>query len=231
MVENLSQEKLKNLLDEIVVDGSSIGVHEITKENPFKIYNKILEEGMYSRGGTNASQGITSTIWFCGRQNYDFDVKKLWDWYFQKTHEGEHCKIIIALPEIIEKSDGTKYYMGKYDNINTYLSNQYTQYKIIDKIPSEFIVGCILFDLHNDINIDTTRDNYRFVLNPNYIGLKNIESQKMYYDEYNAKFALTEERYLYFMDELSKMKTDDPFYIFFKDYIKKYEELNMSKKL
>ena len=221
MTEIANYFEVENILNEIVEDGSSIGVH-MTKGaanmSGYELYSKkILNEGIYAKSGVKRSSGIVSTFCLCGQKNVDFDIQILADWSWANFSEGS-CKIIIALPEIIETSNGQKHYMGKYPaKFDTFGHKKSIggPYDHMEIIPVEFIVGCILLENNNPKKIS---------INPKYIGLKDKKEKQLFYDNNVWKgFTINDGLVNALKEEISR-DNDSPEY--YKQYIDYYDLLS-----
>ena len=220
-------EELNEILEKYVIEGSSIGVHQ-TRPNEelgldeMGVYHKILTDGMYSSGGQYSFKRISSTFCMCGQLGIDFSMEKLKEWYYiGASGEDKKCyKIIIALPEMIQTSDGVIYYCGKYGKDSkireTHPGVCYDLYPII---PKEYVVGCVIEDFDN-------MENKMFFMNDNYIGLKTQEEQQLFYDTLSKKgFELNESKYNYFKELLESGKEKE-YAEFFTDYINAYNKVH-----
>lgn len=241
MIENINEEKLQEIIQNVVLPNSNIGVHKMTGpyandyEQAKIIYDKILEEGFKTRGGEKASHGIISHVAMCGLSDNNIS-KNILNWEFG-NYIQESIKIIFAIPSIIE-SNGKKYYIGEYPEmgIGVDADSESIQYgKFVEKIPKEFILGHlkITHGPGNEKLFWTSK--YDFVLNNNYIGLKSQEEQQQFFDNYESCLRslhiLTFDEIGYnFADRMSTARTQrEQSNYYCQKYFEKYEELKNTK--
>ena len=80
-----NNKKLKEQLEKVIEKNASIGVHcprktDILSESD--IYKKVIDEGIYAKGGERTYHGLTSTFTMCGQNGLDFNFDRLYNWNF-----------------------------------------------------------------------------------------------------------------------------------------------------
>lgn len=190
----MNKEELKRKLEQIVEKNASIGVHCPRKTDLLSetdIYNKVIGNGIYAKGGERSYHGITSTFVMCGQNGLDFNFDTLYNWSYGNIEKKDNYQIIIAIPEVIKNSENHDFILGIWKHIeNSYESEKESKknpYNNIDIIPPEFIVGAIVWDdikTENDVDVLWKKGNERLIINSKYIGLKSEEEKNKFYDEY-----------------------------------------------
>ncbi len=181
MLKNITGEELQKHLESIIIPESSIGVHGISTSNDgIIIYRKIISNGLEIH---HSYAGIVSTVCFINPQeNPDtFDIKDITGYCYGIDKNNMLCNVIIAIPEIMELPDGRSIYLGKFLKYNNgYGKNDQRAFSVpinmIEKVPSQFIVGLYIRELN--------KYEGNFILNNNYIGLQTRENQQ----EFASKF-------------------------------------------
>lgn len=242
MIENISEEKLQEILQNVVLPDSNIGVHNMTVffANNYteakKVYDEILDVGFVCRGGEKAYHGIISHVAMCGLNNdYIADKVLAWDFGLRKN---EGIKIIFAIPSIII-SNNKEYYIGEYpqcaaENIE---AESITYGMSVHRIPKEFILGHLKIKYISDNQGNAVKPIYDFVLNNNYIGIKSEEEKKQFFDTYEETlknkliFTLDERGYKMasaIKNESGSSIFGDTYYV--RKFFNKYDELNKGER-
>ena len=242
MIKNITEEKLQEIIDEIVIPNSNIGVHKMTGvyandyEEIKKIYDKILSEGFEASGSYKVNYGIISHIAMCGMSN-NYVSKQVMEWEFGNCIK-EGIKIIFAIPSII-KINEKEYYIGEYpgisNDINYEDSESITYGKFAEIIPKEFILGHlkIKYGPGNERLMWTSSSD--FILNNDYIGLKNQKEQQHFFESYeqelNKLFVLSfdEEGYEFARSMRDNCVIENKSDYYYRSFFKKYSELNNGK--
>ena len=242
MVENINEEKLQEILQNVVLPDSNIGVHKMTGffANNYteakKVYDEILDVGFVCRGGEKGYHGIISHVAMCGLNN-DYVADKVLDWDFG-VRKKEGIKIIFAIPSIII-SNNKEYYIGEYpqcaaENIE---AESITYGKLVNRIPKEFILGHLKIKYTSENQEIADKPIYDFVLNNNYIGIKSEEEKKEFFDTYEETlknkliFTLDERGYKMasaIKNESGSSIFGDTYYV--RKFFNKYNELNKGER-
>lgn len=234
MVENINEEKLQEILQNIIMPGSSIGVHVIDKGQFFEVANSILAIGLKN---SKHHEGLTGTIAFLG-QKETFDYNDILDYFYGNyDSNGNIFTIVCAIPETIKTTDDKEYYLGAYEKFNGYGKDDYKAHSMPTHdpniLPPEFIVGCVVRNVH------TRQSN--FIINKNYVSFKNDEQQFLVNDNLLQKiqeyknlmwvYTLDEEGYenaQLWMEVQPKVDSDSNHYANL--FLNKYENLTKGER-
>lgn len=188
MYENIDEKKLQEVINSIVEENASIGVHGIALFNqdkedknidPKEILTSIMSEGL--RMSTNHG-GLTGTIKFLDKEECASDILEYMS-YQSEDENGVMYRIICAIPEVMEDKDGKKYYLGKYDKVPQLGKDNYKVHYLpthdLTLLPKELIVGYLAQ------NLSTNKST--FVLNNNYYNIQNEEVKKDFEDSFLQK--------------------------------------------
>ena len=177
MIENIDQSKLQEVINAVVGQNASIGVHGIStsdeskeEKDPKNVLVSIMSEGL--RMSTRHT-GLTGTIRFLDLEDCAYDI--IGHAAYQTEDEnGIIYRVICALPEVMEDKNGEKYYLGKYDNVRQLgkdnIKVQTLPTHDLSSLPKEFIVGFLAQ------NVDTGKAT--FVLNKNYYNIQDEEKKR-----------------------------------------------------
>ena len=218
----MNEEFLKQKLEQVIEKNASIGVHCPRKTDVLSesdIYKKVIESGIYAKGGERKYHGITSTFAMCGQKGLDFNFDYLYNWNYGDINKKDNYQIIIAIPDVIKNSEGKDFILGcwkyKKDFYDSEKESNKMPYNGIDIIPPEFIVGAIVWDdvkTEKDLDYIWKKGNERLVINPKYIGLKSETEKKKFYDEY-AETLLNKNKAIEVIEEnltlIQKEKEED----------------------
>ena len=185
MYTNITDEQLKELLTNIIIPGSSIGVHGIGhSDNVIDVYNQIVETGLNI---TTPSYGVVGNVTFINpEENPDsYDIHDITSYTYGDIINNKKYTVIIAIPNIMELPYGPKYFVGNFYKFSGYgkdddRARSLPINKNISKVPSEFIVGAHIKEFNDKYYII----NESFLLNNNYIGLKNSDEQQLFYEKF-----------------------------------------------
>lgn len=233
MVENITEDKLKDLFENIVFSGSSIGVHGIDKGQGSEVANSILETGLRN---SKHHKGLTGTVAFLGQKEI-LDYNDILNYFYGNyDSNGNVFTIVCAIPETIKTTEGKEYYLGMYEKFDGYGKDDYKSHSMpthdLDVLPPEFIVGCVVRNIH------TCQSN--FIINKNYISFKKNEQQVLVNDNLLQKiqkykdlmwvYTLDEEGYenaSFWMSIQPKVDSDSNYYANL--FLNKYKNLTKNK--
>ena len=232
IIKHVNNKKIEELVKNIIIPESSIGVHvthSTNNLNSYQVYEKVLKEGFKARGGY-LGKGLISTIAFAGPTDY-YDTDLVMNWNYGDEENGDYCKFIFAIPRTFKITGGREYFIGTFPTREPgedFKDFTYFGYNRVGIVPSEFIVGCIRYK-KNDIDYSNGKriTDGDLIINPNYIGLKSERERQEFYDSYGKKierviYALNDYNYNLIQEVLIK---DDLFKndYYFKDYIRYYQ--------
>lgn len=187
-----SEKELEDILKQIVIPNSSIGLHGIRNrdediDNNIDLANKILNEGLNI---VMEWSGLVGTICMLGKIE-QCNFKEITDYVYGIDKYKNIVNIIFAIPETIPMIDGDEYFVGTFPECCGYGKNDERSTSIpfnrfIDengRFPTEFIVGYIK-NKYRDISEDFVEE---LILNENYIGFKTPVERLLYFDSIKTK--------------------------------------------
>lgn len=227
MIENVTEEKLQEILKNIVLPGSSIGVHGIARDNPAQIADLIMKQGLLN---SRYHSGLTGTIAFLG-QVENIDCKDILSYtYGIYDDEGNVYTIVCAIPEVVKDETGKEYYLGVYNKSEKHGKDDLKLHSNpthdLGILFPEYIVGCVVRNVH-------TRQS-KFILNGHYISFQSEKDQALInivllsfirdYNSHVSVYALDEDDYERVSHMLSKIHREDLDY-YRRSFVEKYESL------
>ena len=163
-------------IENLVLNGYSIGVHGISGENVSETVKQILEKGIEIRGWG----GILSTVQMHStlERMSENEIRDIENYRYFVDSNGNWANVIVAVPETIKINDDI-YFLGHYSYDSNFAQkgdsksgaflpfSKYTS--MINMIPKEFIVG-VIYGNYNDNKIE-------FIQNPDFFSNKSLEEQ------------------------------------------------------
>lgn len=168
-----SANEFKEKVESIILPGSSIAAYSIPDVNNNEIIANTITDAFYNGIKNRKNEHIINDIAFYGTSN---------DWGYRQIFYSTIPEIIVAIPEVLTAYNKKTYYLGNFksldirkhpfherDNGNITKLWFYNYMNHVIALPSEFILGAVIYD-------EITRES-SFIVNPNYIGLKEEKEQ------------------------------------------------------
>lgn len=186
-----NKDRIKTLLDLMILSNSSIGAHGITfredlgtSEDLKEKAEKITEEGIKvsSRNGAN----FASTCQIFGNKD-EYDQERLIEYFYGSiaiSVDGQYKTVIVAIPQTMTDLEDREYFLGKFpegmekddESYRPFPINEYFMEK--GYVPKEFVVGYI----SGEIGQKPEESFFKFTHNPNYIGTKAPNQRKQFFE-------------------------------------------------
>ena len=211
----------------------SVGVHGVTKsDNMIDTADCIMDKGLAIHGWG----GLLSNVKMYGQMKdlNDFWFGKIVNYFYGQTDCNEiFTNILFAFPETFTDSNGKEYFLGHFNRNTGYAKgddeagdslpiNMMTE--STNTVPREFIFGYTINRLNSD--------DFRFVLNPNFIGFKSNEFKTEFFESIKDKLIdaglLDKDNYFEVISKLQSFGLDIEEY--HKQMIKYYEEKGIGQK-
>lgn len=182
---------ISQLLDLMIVPGSSVGAHGITFRDEVGNHTELLEtaktiteEGIKVKRSGGANFALTCSM-LGDSDSYDRD--ELIDYFYGAisiSNDNKYTTIVVAIPNVMVDVEGKEYFLGNFpkgmekdnEKFASFPINRYIMEK--GAIPREFIVGYI----SGKVNINPGEEGYSFRHNPHYIGLRSDEENKDFFE-------------------------------------------------
>jgi len=219
VIENITEEQLQEILEQIVIPGSSIGVHSIdTNDTGLQIYDSILKEGLR----INKSYGLVGTISF-ENPIEQFNAYNITSYEHGMDKNNIINNVIVAIPETGYINE-EQYYIGQFFKYNggygknDERANSIPLNWIKENLPKELIVGLYIND--------TTTGKRSLIINPDYISFKSETEQQ----EFSKKLFSMADHYVFNDSDymVAQMYPNPSPYE--ESFIKKYEEITQGPK-
>ena len=229
-ITDITDMQLEKILHEIVIPGSTIGLHGIsTSGDGADKYKSIENSGLKN----NTAYGIVGTVEFINlpENPTKFNISDITQYRYGVDGNQISYTVIIAIPEVLELSDGQVVYLGRFLKYHMFGKDDeraiYVPINWIKNIPSEFIVGAYTK------NLKTHKTS--FTLNKNYLGLKENKQQQAFatnfytnffeltYNFHKKKLLTFDEETIDFIKKLISSGYDENFY--YNSFIEKYDTL------
>ena len=164
----------------------SIGIHGITGDssNYLDVAESILNNGL--RLAEEGWGGLLSSIQMYGQKcnMTEYEMNRLLNYYYGHTDSEERfVNVIFGFPEVMNDLEGNTYFLGHFNQVAGYAkghnkggdNNPLNKMSETEKlVPKDFIVGYYIG------KYDT--DNFEFIPNPNFIGLKSKHEQDEFFE-------------------------------------------------
>lgn len=223
-----SEKELEDILKQIVIPNSSIGVHGIKyngKDSNIDVANKILNQGLDIN---MECYGLVGTICMFGKVE-QCNFKEITGYVYGCDEHKNIVNVIVAIPETIPMIDGDEYFIGDFpeykygygkndDRARCNSFNYFTDDN--NRFPTEFIVGYI----KNKYRHISEGFEEEFILNENYIGLKTPIERLIYFD--SIKNKLDELKCYKFNEEYMNLVNIFPKPTYYQICFSKYFEAN-----
>ena len=167
---------LDTKLREIVIPGSSIGVHgiKVNDVHQLDIYESIRVHGLYM----TSRYGLVGNIAFLNPiEEYNIDDIVGYTYGIDNTAK---YTVVVAIPNTIKTSDGQEYFLGNFYKYHLYGKDDSRARALpineMGTLPPEFVVGLYVGIVNGG--------SQKFYLNDRYLGLQNANYRDKFSDNF-----------------------------------------------